>query len=67
MAELLPKGTRVEVRNSFDQSWSAGFEVVGHDGGRYAIMRCSDRTVLPRTFGLDEVRRTRKSASMWWV
>ena len=64
---LLPAGTRVEVRNGFDGSWSQGFEVADHDAGGYLVLRCSDGAVLPRTFGSDEVRRTRKSSSMWWV
>lgn len=67
MAELLPKGTRVEVRNHFDQSWSSGFEVAGHEDGGYLVLRRSDGTVLPRTFDRAEVRRSRKAASMWWV
>lgn len=64
---LLPAGTGVEVRNSFDGSWARGFEVVAHEGGGYVVLRCSDRSVLPRTFDADEVRRNRKTSSMWWV
>ncbi|MEX2658871.1 MAG: hypothetical protein WD232_04170 [Acidimicrobiales bacterium] len=64
---LLPAGTGVEVRNGFDGSWSTGFEVVEHVDGRYRILRCSDRSVLPGTFREDEVRRNRKTSSMWWV
>ena len=64
---LLPAGTGVEVRTTFDGSWARGFEVVAHERDRYVVMRCSDRFVLPRTFSADEVRRTRKTSSMWWV
>jgi len=64
---LLPPGTGVEVRNGFDGSWSKGFEVTTIEDGGYRVIRCSDRAVLPRTFSDDEVRRTRKGASMWWV
>ncbi len=64
---LLPTGTGVEVRNAFDGEWSGGFEVADHETDRYRILRCSDRTVLPRTFSTEEVRRTRNRSSMWWV
>lgn len=64
---LLPAGTGVEVRNGFDGGWSEGFEVLGHDGDRYRVLRCSDGSELPRTFSTDEVRRTRNRSSMWWV
>lgn len=64
---LLPAGTGVEVRNRFDGSWSRGFEVAGHDGDGYRVRRCSDSSVLPGTFSADEVRRTRRTSSMWWV
>lgn len=64
---LLPPGTGVEVRNGFDGGWSKGFEVAELDGEGYRVVRCSDRAVLPRTFGADDVRRTRKASSMWWV
>jgi hypothetical protein len=64
---LLPAGTGVEVRNGFDGAWSLGFEVAAHVDGGYRLLRCSDRSVLPRTFTSDEVRRTRRTSSMWWV
>ena len=64
---MLPAGTGVEVRNGFDGSWSRGFEVVAHETGGYRLMRCSDGSILPRTFGPDDVRRNRKVSSMWWV
>ncbi len=64
---LLPAGTGVEVRNGFDGSWSRGFEVAAHEHDRYLVVRCSDRALLPRAFSPDEVRRNRKTSSMWWV
>ena len=64
---LLPPGTGVEVRNGFEGDWSTGFEVADHVEGAYRILRCSDRSVLPRAFTTDEVRRTRNRSSMWWV
>ena len=63
----LPAGTGVEVRNGFDGSWARGFEIAAEQGDGYLVRRCSDSTVLPRTFGPDEVRRSRKTSSMWWV
>jgi hypothetical protein len=68
MVERLPKGTRVEVRNGFDRSWSGGFEVAGHEGeDRYVLLRSSDGAAMPGSFPADQVRRTRKGSSMWWV
>jgi hypothetical protein len=67
LVEQLPKGTGIEVRNDFDHSWSTGFEVAGHDDEGYLVLRRSDGTVLPRTFRDHEVRRHRKTSSMWWV
>lgn len=64
---LLSPGTGVEVRNGFDGSWAKGFEVAEADEQGYRVLRCSDQAVLPRTFTVDEVRRTRKGSSMWWV
>ena len=64
---LLPPGTGVEVRNRFDGSWAKGFEVAEVDEEGYRVLRCSDRSLVPRTFSDDEVRRTRRSSSMWWV
>jgi hypothetical protein len=59
IAELLPVGTRVEVRNRFDGSWSAGFRV--HDTCRrgYWLRRLSDAAVLPTAFLGDDVRQQR--------
>lgn len=65
-APLLAAGTRVEVRNAFDRSWSRGFEVIGQVDGHYRIMRRSDDTDLPGTFAPDDVRRERRR-STWWV
>lgn len=54
--EALAVGTRVEIRNRFDGSWSAGFEVDGSSGGGYWLRRRSDRTVLPVVFLGDDLR-----------
>ncbi|MBS1848892.1 MAG: hypothetical protein JST73_11500 [Actinobacteria bacterium] len=63
---VLERGARVEVRNTFDGSWSRGFEVVGRDEGGYRIERRSDRAELPERFAPADVRRERKR-STWWV
>lgn len=62
----LPTGTRVEVRNGFDRSWSNGFEVIGHAAGGYRLRRHSDGAELPGIFTTDDVRRERRR-STWWV
>lgn len=63
----LPPGTRVEVRNRFDGSWSRGFEVASVDeDGRYRIRRRSDGDLLPTPFERDDVRRERKRQT-WWI
>lgn len=61
-------GTKVEVRSRFDQSWSAGFEVIEEleDGG-VRVRRVSDSAELPIVFEADEVRpERRRKRSMWW-
>ena len=65
--EVLPQGTRVEVRNGFDGSWSKGFEVEGPGPGGYELRRLSDGEVLPRVFEEDAVRRERRSSNTWWI
>lgn len=65
-ADLLAVGTRVEVRNGFDRSWSRGFVVIAVADERYRLRRRSDDTELPGTFTPDDVRRERKR-STWWV
>jgi hypothetical protein len=62
----LPAGTRVEVRNGFDRTWSKGFVVIGHDAGGYRLQRRSDDAELPGTFTADDVRRERRR-STWWI
>ncbi len=59
-------GTRVEVRTSFDGSWSRGFTVLGTDGRNYRLRRSSDGTELPTTFAPEDVRAEEKR-SMWWI
>lgn len=49
-------GARVEVFSSFTASWVRGFEIAStfHDG--YQVLRLSDRSVLPKTFAIGELR-----------
>ena len=61
--EPLAIGTPVEVRNRFDGSWSAGFEVDGISGGAYWLRRLSDGTLLPSVFLNDDVRPESRPSS----
>jgi hypothetical protein len=51
-------GTRVQVRNRFNQHWASGFEVadVAEDHPAYRLRRLSDNRVLPGSFEEEEVR-----------
>jgi hypothetical protein len=51
-----PTGTRVQVRNRFNQHWTSGFEVAQVDETAYRLRRISDNSVLPVAFDEDEVR-----------
>lgn len=62
----LDVGTRVEVRNDFDGTWSSGFSVEQFSDGVYRLRRRSDDEVLPGTFSTSDVRRERRR-STWWV
>jgi hypothetical protein len=70
----LGPGARVEVRNRFDGSWSAGFEVTetlpplaaeagtrAGDPVAYRVRRLGDGSVLDATFRPEEVRRAAPS------
>jgi hypothetical protein len=63
--EPMKPGTKVEVRQRFDDRWTRGFEVVEDTGEGLRIRRLSDGTVLPVHFARDEVRREKKQG-MWW-
>lgn len=64
--EALEPGTRVEVRNRFDGRWSRGFEVAAVEEEGYRLLRLSDLTTLPVTFGADTVRKERRRQGLWW-
>ena len=51
-----PTGTRVQVRNRFNQHWTSGFEVAEVDETAYMLRRVSDNSVLPVAFDEEEVR-----------
>lgn len=59
-------GTAVEVRSSFDQRWTSGFEVVEASDTDYRLRRLSDGTDLPGRFSRDDIRRERRRGGQWW-
>ena len=64
---LLKPGTRVEVRQRFDRSWTRGFEVAEVlDRGGYKLRRMSDGSVLPYEFDGESVRVEHKKQGLWW-
>lgn len=64
--EVIPPGTKVEIRNRFDASWTRGFEVVAHADDGYRVRRLSDGAELPTEFSSDEVRPERRPGNDWW-
>jgi hypothetical protein len=59
--QLFERGTQVEVRNHFDESWASGFEIAEallHTGEEdvYRLRRVSDRVVLPADFFPTDLR-----------
>lgn len=65
-ADLLPIGTKVEVRRRFDQHWARGFEVADHVDGGYRLRRLSDGEVLPVAFDAESLRKERKKSTWWY-
>jgi hypothetical protein len=63
----LQPGVKVEVRTAFDRTWASGFEVDGVTDAGYRLRRLSDNSLLPVVVPLDEVRRERRDANLWWV
>ena len=61
-----PDGTSVEVRDRFEQDWTAGFEIAAVTPQGYRIRRVSDGSVLPTEFARHEVPKARRRAN-WWV
>jgi len=65
------EGSRVEVRSSYDDRFSRGFEIVeivtdGAGPPRYRVRRRSDGFVLPALFAADDVREDRRRNALWW-
>jgi hypothetical protein len=61
----LRRGTQVEVRSGYDDSWQQGFVVEEPTGDGYVLRRASDDTLLP-PISAERVRRER-SRETWWV
>ena len=64
--ELLPAGTRVDVRNTLDGRWTKGFEILEAGPAGYRLRRASDGRTLPTTFSTDDVRREKRSGTWWY-
>ncbi|MCZ7528875.1 MAG: hypothetical protein M5U31_00140 [Acidimicrobiia bacterium] len=67
----MDKGSRVEVRSTYDNRYSRGFDIVDivDDGGgapRYRIRRRSDGSVLPKLFEKSDLREDDRRNRMWW-
>jgi len=54
--QTLVAGTSVAVFSRFSGSWISGFEVAAGSDDGYELRRHSDRSVLPATFPLNELR-----------
>jgi hypothetical protein len=65
--DSLPPGTRVEVRQRFDQSWARGFEIAEMEDDGYRVRRRSDGSILPAVFSAKDVRAERKRQALWWA
>jgi hypothetical protein len=62
----LAPGTRVEVRNRYQGTWTRGFEVAECTESGYRIRRLSDGSILGELFSRDDVRRQRNRQGFWW-
>jgi hypothetical protein len=62
----LAPGTRVDVRNRYQGTWTRGFEVAEFTEGGYRIRRLSDGSILGELFSRDDVRRQRNRQGFWW-
>jgi hypothetical protein len=49
-------GTSVEVFSRFSASWVRGFEIAGEVDSGIRLRRTSDRSILPKTFPVGDVR-----------
>lgn len=67
----MEEGSRVEVRSTYDDRFSRGFEIVevvadGDGPPRYRVRRRSDGFVLPALFDAEDVREDRRRNALWW-
>lgn len=62
----LEPGTEVELRSSFDQRWTKGFEVIRLSEQGYRLRRLSDGEALPGFFPPDDVRKERRRNNWWY-
>jgi len=58
-------GSRVLVRDRFQGSWALGFHIAGFRGTEYVLRRVSDDSILPGTFGPDDVRAAPEALAAW--
>jgi hypothetical protein len=49
-------GARVQVHNTYLETWSRGFQVAGIINDAYLVRRVSDGFILPRSFGPGDIR-----------
>jgi hypothetical protein len=59
--QSLPAGTPVDVFSRFSDAWTPGFEIAAAVQGGYQLRRASDRSVLPGTFLVDDLRRRHRA------
>lgn len=52
----LRAGTRIEVHNSFSDTWTCGFEIAEAVIGGYRVRRASDSSVLAGLVASDDIR-----------
>jgi hypothetical protein len=55
-SQTLSAGTSVAVFSRFSGAWISGFEIAAGRDDAYELRRHSDRSVLPATFALDDLR-----------
>ena len=55
-AAAMPAGRSVEVFIGFSASWVSGFEIASNLDAGYQLRRLSDRSVLPKTFQVNDLR-----------
>ncbi|HXX91213.1 MAG TPA: ParA family protein [Acidimicrobiales bacterium] len=66
-SRVLAVGCPVAVRDRYQGNWAQGFDIAGRRGAEYVVRRLSDDSVLPGTFGAEDVRAVTagKAAAQW--